>query len=555
MQAGAPDQEDRIAAGVAQFGFSGPIPMLSPEECAALEQHLAKPDLPAPLDWWKGRAATDRVIYDVATRPQLLALLLPLLGNDIVLWGATVVRKRPGKRHAWHTDMESADPNCRVMTAWIGIRNAGEESGLRLIAGSHLFGSCVQEVLAQLNEDRERITDERMSEIARSKNPAARIVEPGAQDGQMVLFDGRLWHSSRNDGTLGTRTALLLQFASADTPVPMPAGAGYDWPFKFSAGLRVPAIAVSGAGDPSTNRLVPPPRGRPMISTLARSVALPLEEDPVKRWRPHRQFRGPTRTLAEMSCHVSVLSAGHHPHPPHIHREEELLIVLDGAVEIELADDPNGTNARRHPMKPGMLSYYPATQHHTIHNVGKTPATYLMFKWHAGNANSAAPLAAGIFEYESAAPSNGKPMAQKLLFQQATHSLGKLHAHLTTLQPGAGYEPHADPYDVAIVLLSGEVETVGERVSPLGLVYYSAGELHGIRNVGGIPAVYLVFEFHSPAVVAQKQKSAEARRSRQAERQALLAERKRRKLEKQRRKRGVRGLIRRIVKAVRNLGR
>ena len=58
--------------------------------------------------------------------------------------------------------------------------------------------------------------------------------------------------------------------------------------------------------------------------------------------------------------------------------------------------------------------------------------------------------------------------------------------------------------------LSGEVETIGQRVTPLGIIYYSAGELHGIRNVGTIPATYLVFQFHSPAAVVHKRREAEA---------------------------------------------
>jgi quercetin dioxygenase-like cupin family protein len=224
--------------------------------------------------------------------------------------------------------------------------------------------------------------------------------------------------------------------------------------------------------------------------------------------------------------------------------------VLDGAVEVELADDPDGANSRRRPMKPGMFSYYPATQHHTIHNAGVQPATYLMFKWRSAVGGSETPLPASIFEHEQlVVPDKPAPMATKLLFQQATDQLPKLHAHLTTLQPGAGYEAHADPYDVAIIVFSGEVETVGERVKPLGVIYYSAGELHGMRNVGTVPATYLVFEFHTPATVAHRQRNAEALR------QAKLAERQRREAKKRRRKRGVRGLLRKLVKAARKLVR
>jgi hypothetical protein len=86
------------------------------------------------------------------------------------------------------------------------------------------------------------------------------------------------------------------------------------------------------------------------------------------------------------------------------------------------------------------------------------------------------------------------------LFEGPTAYLGKLHAHVTTLQPGAGYAPHVDAYDVAILTLAGTVETLGERVGPQSVIYYGAGELHGMRNVGPEVARYLVFEFHAPGV-------------------------------------------------------
>jgi quercetin dioxygenase-like cupin family protein len=390
------------------------------------------------------------------------------------------------------------------------------------------------------------MTDGRLLEIARTLDPSAALIQPDVQDGELILFDGRIWHSGRNDGAAEIRRALLLQYAAADAPIPMPTVGAYGWPFQLQSDKRIPAILVSGAAHRACHRLVPPPprpaTNLPMITTVARTIPLPLAEDTEKRWRPYPQFRGPTNACTLMSCHISVLSPGHCPHPPHIHAEEELLVVLDGEVEIELADDPGRSNSRRHRMTPGMFSYYPATQHHTIHNVGRRAANYLMFKWSAPAAGTETPLEASIFEHEPAVIST-KPMAQKRLFEQGTQLLSKLHAHLTTLQPGAGYEPHADPHDVAIILLSGEVETVGERVRPLGLIYYSAGELHGIRNVGPVPATYLVFEFHSPAASVLRQKRMEERR---------LA-REQRKLEKQRRKRGLRGLARKVAKVARKL--
>src|SRR4029450_14038823 len=42
-------------------------------------------------------------------------------------------------------------------------------------------------------------------------------------------------------------------------------------------------------------------------------------------WKSYPLFKGSTPILAGMSAHVSVLSPGHCPHPPHCHIEEEIL--------------------------------------------------------------------------------------------------------------------------------------------------------------------------------------------------------------------------------------
>lgn len=528
-------------------GFVGPIDLLSPIECRALIRHLQRNDLPAPLEWPKGRAATDRVFYELAVSPRILDLLLPVLGDDIVLWGAQKVVRKPGQPHSWHTDLECAAPEGRFAAVWIGLRNTSRQSGLVFAAGSHRYGRPIQQVAAEHGLD--HLSDERVHELASALDGAARIVRPDIADGQALIFDGRIWHAGRNDLASGFRHALLFQYASADAVLRLPLSQDYRWPFKLSAPGRLPAILVSGTDRAGRNRLVPPPAphiagSTPMIATRVAALDLPLAEDPVKRWRPYPQFKGSTRTLESMSCHVSVLSPGHTPHPPHVHAEEELLIVLEGEAEVTLADDPDGRNARRLRMRPGLFTYYPSTQHHTISNPGAAPVTYLMFKWRVGDAGASDPLAASVFEYGGSLRPNPPAIFQQRIFEQATRGLGKLHAHLTTMQPGAGYAPHVDAYDVAILVLTGEVETLGERVRPLGIIYYSAGEPHGMRNVGETPATYLVFEFHSPAIVAEKELARRQRGARRAKKAARAA-RKRRPLHR---------IYKHIKKLVRRLG-
>jgi mannose-6-phosphate isomerase-like protein (cupin superfamily) len=200
-----------------------------------------------------------------------------------------------------------------------------------------------------------------------------------------------------------------------------------------------------------------------------------------------------------MSCHASVLAEGHSPHAPHAHVEEELLIPLSGDVELVVPSGSSDPTPRVERTAPGSFVFYPSKQHHTIRNPGTASAAYLMFKWDAPTTgDDTAALGTELVDFAgSAPPDDARAFWSQRLLEGPTRSLTKLHSHLTVLAPGAGYEPHSDAHDVAIVTIEGMVETLGEHVPPQSVVYYGAGALHGLRNVGSRPARYLVFEFHA----------------------------------------------------------
>jgi quercetin dioxygenase-like cupin family protein len=125
------------------------------------------------------------------------------------------------------------------------------------------------------------------------------------------------------------------------------------------------------------------------------------------------------------------------------------------------------------------------------------PANYLLLRWQSGpGANP--PLGFGRFDALApvAPPTPEKGFRAQLLFEGPTAKLRKLHCHVSTLLPGAGYSPHVDAHDVAIVVLEGEVETLEERAKPCSVIFYPAGESHGMTNPGSSIVRYLVFEFH-----------------------------------------------------------
>ena len=484
---------------LARDGYVGPIRVFSGTECRDIAAYL-RHTAPEPSAWEKGRATQERFLYDLATRPSILGPVTAALGQDVILWGLAAVAREPGRMHPWHSDIESCGPEGGFVSVWIGIENTSRESTLQLISGSHRLGTSVQEARLTRAIRRDDASAQLVLELARERDPQVDLVEPDMSDGDAILFDGRIWHGSDNRRRRGTRVALLLQFAAADRAVRIPDWAELDWPFRIRAEPLPPVIVVSGSAADGVNLVVPPPTGTttPRIGAVAHRFDLALDADAEQPWRPDYAFRGATPLLADMSCHASVLDGGHSPHSPHAHVEEELLVPLHGEAELVIAareDDPTPRVAR---LPPGSFVYYPRGQHHTIRNSGTTPIAYLMLKWRApAPDHGARALGTEIVEFEGSVPDGAEPFRTRLLLEGPTGWLTTIHSHLTVLQPGAGYERHADTHDVAIVLLEGEIETLGRLVRPLSVVYCGAGEVHGMRNPGLRPARYLVFEFHA----------------------------------------------------------
>ena len=108
-------------------GYCAPTRLLEPAESAHILALSRRAD-PEPTDWLKGWAVSCRAVFEVASRPRILDLLRPVLGDNIVLWGASVVERDPGQTHPWHVDIESSAPNGRFASLWIGLENTGPGS-------------------------------------------------------------------------------------------------------------------------------------------------------------------------------------------------------------------------------------------------------------------------------------------------------------------------------------------------------------------------------------------------------------------------------------------
>ena len=482
-----------VAEQFAQAGYLGPLRVLSKDDCRRFLRAVDLRTQPA-LDWEKGLAPASRAYYEIATQPTILDVVSELLDGDVILWGASIQRRVPRAVHAWHSDIETADPDCRTVSVWIGLEHTTPASSLLVIAGSHRFGTTVQQVRDEHGRDRDALDLDELVGWAQERDSGSELVPVPTTDGEAVFFDGRLWHGTHNVSRR-TRRALLLQYAAPDSAIRIPDLNYLDWPFRQLESPRPPSLIVRGSARVDSNRVVAAPlaNGRMRVELQLTSrihpLRLPLEPDEQTGWKPYGAFTGSTADLLSLSCHASVLLTGRSPHPPHTHPDEELLLLLAGEAELELPE--------RGPTQlgPGEFVYYPTGFAHTLRTTSAEPATYLMLKWRGEPAPAEENLPFGRFETAGDA---------RVLVDAPTRYLRKLQAHVTILQPGDGYEPHADSYDIAIVVLEGEVETIGGRAIPNDVIFYRAGEPHGMRNVGVGPARYVVFELHGRTALAER---------------------------------------------------
>lgn len=498
--------ERSVVERIGEDGFANPIRLFTRDQCALIVRHFKHDKLRESGEWWKDWAAVDPFYYKIGMRPALLELLTPVLGPNIVLWGCSILERKPGQQHPWHTDIESSWPGGGFASIWIGLENTSRESSLHLIRGSHHYGKTIQQVRHEQGMVRRgEVTDEVVLGWAREIDAGAELVVPDMEDGDGILFDGRLWHGTNNQRREGCRTALLLQYAAGEVPVYRYEAKQVDYPFEFDKVNRPAVVAVQGQADPERNRVVDPPaykrrNARPLVSEVS-PMEVPLPQESGKPWTPHWLFKGPSANIEFMSVHASVLAPGHSPHPPHVHVEEEILVVLGGKGDLLLGDGPDPQKARRVPVEPGSFTYYPAYQFHTIHNSGSGPLTYLMFKWVGVPYETKAALPLQVLHTAGMTPDRrpDRLYTAKNLFRAPTGYLGKLNAHLSLMDPGGGYPAHEDRHDVAILVLSGELVANDTPVGPNTLLYYSGGTPHGLRNAGNRPAKYLVFEFENPS--------------------------------------------------------
>ena len=105
-----------------------------------------------------------------------------------------------------------------------------------------------------------------------------------------------------------------------------------------------------------------------------------------------------------------------------------------------------------------------------------------------------------VFDWNKMVPVKTAVGEVRSLTKGPTATVDELEMHVTTLNPGqTSHAPHQHINEELIILREGECETLSDgkwvHVGPGSVIFNASNSLHGLRNVGTIPAVYHVINW------------------------------------------------------------
>jgi quercetin dioxygenase-like cupin family protein len=102
-------------------------------------------------------------------------------------------------------------------------------------------------------------------------------------------------------------------------------------------------------------------------SKIHHSAQIAYRGDERKKGRQF--FRGTNHTGFDVEMHETVLGAGVETHPPHKHEHEEIVIVVEGALDTYL-------EGKREVAEAGSVLFFGSNQEHTVKAAGTTACRY-----------------------------------------------------------------------------------------------------------------------------------------------------------------------------------
>ncbi len=207
--------------------------------------------------WFQSTFTLAPDIWAIGSHPAIVDRVKSILGPDVIMWGSSLLTKKPGDIHCWHTDTVNWDS----VGVFVGLQGTSRNSNLQLITRMHRSGVSPYDLFTdgaftdvRANADTPLADSARVLEAARKLNPSCELVQEDIRDGEFFLFDGLAWHGSENKNPT-TRVAVTFFFArpDADIQIPTAFGAKPCW-----YGKKPPCSLVAGIDRYRKNHIVQP---------------------------------------------------------------------------------------------------------------------------------------------------------------------------------------------------------------------------------------------------------------------------------------------------------
>jgi (S)-ureidoglycine aminohydrolase len=107
------------------------------------------------------------------------------------------------------------------------------------------------------------------------------------------------------------------------------------------------------------------------------SAEIPYKGDATKKAR--RFFYGPEQSGYNLEMHETVLGPGVETHPPHTHAHQEIIILVEGTVQVSM-------DGRTDTVEAGSVIFYDPGKPHNLRNTGAVPCRYYVVELRGRNA-------------------------------------------------------------------------------------------------------------------------------------------------------------------------
>ena len=245
---GDPTKRENQSELVDQYthqGYIGPFQLFDQKQGAALVKEFAFPN--DILTWYKSIHEKSDPVVRTAKSEKVLSKLIPILGNDILLWGSSFIEQAAGKTHNWHLDVEHGKWD--GATLWLGLKNLNQDTTVSLITRSHLIDTAPQAISGL-----DVANDEAVLAAARKYDPACELVTLRLKAGEFIIWSGRVWHNTHNRSSKN-RFAIILQYCSPSQQTFVPLT--YEYPNTKWGTVKPPCALVHGKDEFHLNTLIP----------------------------------------------------------------------------------------------------------------------------------------------------------------------------------------------------------------------------------------------------------------------------------------------------------